>query len=92
MRNLLSFLVVAAISIGLMLPASPAQAQFGDLKNKLKEKAAKKGEEKAKQMVNKEPSDTTQAEEKSEQSKEPAVPPAPVRLVRIATTRRDCRE
>ena len=76
MRNLLSFLVVAAISIGLMLPASPAQAQFGDLKNKLKQKAEKKAEDKAKQMVNKEPSDTTQAEEKSEQSKESAAQPA----------------
>jgi OOP family OmpA-OmpF porin len=80
MRNLLSLLVVAAISIGLMLPASPAQAQFGDLKNKLKQKAAdkaaKKGEEKAKQMMEKEPSDTAQAAEESEQSKESAAQPA----------------
>lgn len=80
MRNLLSFLVVAAISIGLMLPASPAQAQFGDLKSKLKQKAAdkavKKGEEKAKQMTNKAPSDTTETGEESEQSKESAAQPA----------------
>ena len=76
MRNLLSFLVVAAISIGLTLPASPAQAQFGDLKNKLKQKAEKKAEDKAKQMTNKAPSDTTETGEKSEQSKEKAAQPA----------------
>ena len=72
MRNLLSFLIVAAVSIGLMLPPSPAQAQFGDLKNKFK----KKGEEEAKKVLNKAPADTAQAGEKSEQSEEKAAQPA----------------
>ena len=76
MRNLASFLVVVAISIGLMLPASPARAQFGDIKNKLKEKAQKKAADKADKMITKAPKDTAQAGEESEQAQEKAAQPA----------------
>jgi OOP family OmpA-OmpF porin len=74
MRALSSLIVVVAICLGLMLPARPAQAQFGDLKNKLKEKAQKKGEEKAGQMINKSSSDTTETTGSGEQEKEAAQP------------------
>lgn len=76
MRNLASLLVVVAISIGLMLPASPARAQFGDIKNKLKEKAQKKAADKADKMMNQAPKDTAQAGEESEQAQEKAARPA----------------
>jgi OOP family OmpA-OmpF porin len=75
MRTLASFLVIAAISIGLVLPAGPARAQFGDLKNKLKEKAQKKAEEKASKITEKKaPTDTTKAGEESGQAEETAAP------------------
>jgi OOP family OmpA-OmpF porin len=76
MRSLFGFLVVAAISIGLVLPSSPAQAQFGGLKDKITQKVQKKGEDKAKQVLEKTPSDTTEAAEGSEQSKEEGAKPA----------------
>jgi outer membrane protein OmpA-like peptidoglycan-associated protein len=68
MRNLASFLVVVALCVGLMLASSPAKAQFGDLKNKLKEKAQQKVDEKADKALNKKaPADTAKAGEKMAQ-------------------------
>jgi OOP family OmpA-OmpF porin len=67
MRNLAGPFIVLALSLSLMLPAGPARAQFGDLKNKLKDKAQKKAEEKTKQALEKAPADTAGAGEASGQ-------------------------
>ncbi|MGD1048107.1 MAG: OmpA family protein [Candidatus Krumholzibacteriaceae bacterium] len=61
MRNLASFLVVVALCVSLMLVSSPAKAQFGDLKNKLKDAAKQKAAEKVDKTLNKAPGDTTKA-------------------------------
>ncbi len=63
MRNLVSFLVVLAVSIGLVLTASPAQAQFGSIKDKLKKKA----DEKTDKAIDKAMSGKASPEEKSAQ-------------------------
>jgi OOP family OmpA-OmpF porin len=70
MRTFSSLLVVALLSIGLTLASSPAQAQFGGVKDKLKKKAEKKVEQKADEVINKEESDTTK-EESQEQKAQP---------------------
>jgi outer membrane protein OmpA-like peptidoglycan-associated protein len=70
MRNLVSFLVILAVSIGLVASASPAQAQFGSIKDKLKQKAAKKADEKTDQAIDKAMSGKPASEDKSAQPQE----------------------
>jgi len=76
MRRFASLLVIAAVSIGLVAAWSPAQAQFGSLKDKLKKKAEKEADKKADEIINPTPGDTTEAQTTSQPSKGKAAQPA----------------
>lgn len=71
MRTFSGLFFAALLSLGLVLASTPARAQLGGVKDKLKKKAEKKVEQKADEMLDKDKGEAAEAEAE-ERAAEPA--------------------
>jgi OOP family OmpA-OmpF porin len=76
MNRFASRLAVALLAGGLLLAVAPAHAQFGKLKDKIKEKAKETVEKKADQTLEQDEGDTTQAPDEQTPTAGESAPPA----------------
>jgi OOP family OmpA-OmpF porin len=76
MNKLVNHLALALLTFGLILWVVPAHAQFGKLKDKIKQKTTDRVEKKVDQALEQEPSDSTQAPPKQAQAGQESPQPA----------------